>query len=45
MLTRLELYFQQTIPILSHYESSGVVHKIQANRPKEEVSAQVREVM
>ena len=39
--SRLENYHAMTVPILDHYGPSGVVHKIDANRPQPEVWASI----
>ena len=39
--SRLEGYHGQTVPILAHYEPTGVVSKIDANRPPPEVWASI----
>ena len=43
--SRLEGYHGQTVPILAHYEPSGVVHKIDANRPPPEVWTSIEAVI
>ena len=41
--SRLEAYHAQTVPILAHYEPSGVVGKVDANRAQDKVWASIAE--
>jgi len=43
--SRLEGYHGQTVPILAHYEPTGVVSKIDANRPPPEVWASIEKAI
>jgi adenylate kinase len=43
--SRLEAYHSMTVPILAHYGPTGLVHKIDANRPQPEVWASIEAVI
>ena len=43
--SRLEAYHAQTVPILAHYEPTGVVSKVDANRPQDDVWASIEKVI
>ena len=43
--SRLEAYHSMTVPILAHYWPTGLVHKIDANRPQPEVWASIEAVI
>ena len=43
--SRLEAYHAQTVPILAHYEPTGVVSKVDANRPQDDVWTSIEKVI
>ena len=42
---RLESYHAQTVPILTHYEPTGVVSRVDANVKPEEVWTSIEKVL
>eukprot|EP00929_Paragymnodinium_shiwhaense_P106400 TRINITY_DN7173_c0_g2_i3.p1 TRINITY_DN7173_c0_g2~~TRINITY_DN7173_c0_g2_i3.p1 ORF type:complete len:692 (-),score=181.26 TRINITY_DN7173_c0_g2_i3:93-2168(-) len=42
--SRLESYHSQTVPVLAHYEATGVVQKVNANVPMDDVWAAVEKL-
>ena len=43
--TRLSAYHEQTVPILAHYEPTGVVSKVDANVAPETVWSGIEKVL